>query len=82
MQVIDPIAPRHTGIVTAGKVPLTLSNGPAAVEVVQVAKHKKNAALGEKAMSKSSTLWLEQVDAAAVSEGEEVRAPQQSTKAK
>ena len=72
MQVIDPIAPRHTGIATAGKVPLSLSNGPSSIETATVPKHKKNPDVGTKTLNKGSKLWVEQVDAAAVSEGEEV----------
>ena len=70
-RIIDPVAPRHTAV-AAERVLLTLTNGPAAPEVVIVPKHKKNPAVGDKATTKSSTLWVDTVDAATVAEGEEV----------
>ena len=73
LQVIDPIAPRHTGIVRQGAVPVTLSNGPESLELSTVAKHNKNADVGQKTLYKTNKILFEQIDAQAVSEGEEVR---------
>jgi hypothetical protein len=41
-------------------------------QVMIVPRHKKYPGAGDKATTKSSKLWLEQVDAQAVAEGEEV----------
>ena len=40
LQVIDPVAPRHTGIVQEAMVPVTISNGPAALELSTIARHR------------------------------------------
>ena len=52
-RLIDPVAPRHTAVTAAGRVPLTLANGPEAEEVETVAAHKKNPAVGQKASVRS-----------------------------
>jgi len=61
----SPPAPSH-------RVPVHLSNGPETVEHKTVAKHKKNAALGEKIVTYTKTIFIEQEDAKVVKEGEEV----------
>lgn len=71
-RIIDPVCPRHTAISTDARVPMTLTNGPDEPEVMIVPRHKKYPGAGDKATTKSSKLWLEQVDAQAVAEGEEV----------
>jgi len=71
-KVIDPVCARHTAVLTKNKVPLTLTNGPASPEVKIVPRHKKCEAAGKKATTMMSELWLDQADAAAVKEGEEV----------
>lgn len=71
-RVIDPVCPRHTAIVTADRVAVTLTNGPAEPELVTVPKHKKYPPAGKKTLIRTSTIWLEQVDARTVTEGEEV----------
>lgn len=55
-----------------GKVLLTLEDGPSPPEVVTVPRHLKYPPAGKKAVTRGRTLWLEQADAAAISEGEEV----------
>jgi glutamyl-tRNA synthetase len=72
LQVIDPIAPRHTGITTQKMVPLTLSNGPADLELTTGPKHKKNAEVGHKTIYKLRRILVEQEDALSVSVEEEV----------
>ncbi|KAL4855849.1 Glutamate--tRNA ligase [Chlorella vulgaris] len=71
-RIIDPVCPRHTAVETSARVPVTLSNGPAAPEFVEVARHAKHAAAGTKQQMRSSSLWLDQADAQTLAEGEEV----------
>eukprot|EP00192_Tetraselmis_astigmatica_P007072 CAMPEP_0117656620 /NCGR_PEP_ID=MMETSP0804-20121206/4900_1 /TAXON_ID=1074897 /ORGANISM="Tetraselmis astigmatica, Strain CCMP880" /LENGTH=718 /DNA_ID=CAMNT_0005463031 /DNA_START=7 /DNA_END=2163 /DNA_ORIENTATION=- len=71
-RIIDPVCPRHTAIATEGRVCLQLTNVPAEPEVMIVPRHKKCPAAGQKATVKMSRVLMEQVDAQAVSEGEEV----------
>lgn len=52
-RLIDPVAPRHTAVTAAERVPLTLSDGPAVEEVQVVPRHKKNPALGSKVSVRS-----------------------------
>ena len=70
--MIDPVCPRHTAIIAAGRVPLMLTNGPASPEVVIVPRHKKHAPAGNKATTMASSLLLDQADAALIAENEEV----------
>jgi len=74
-RVIDPIAPRYTAITLANQAVLHLDNfdGDDSVpQVVEVALHPKNAAVGAKAITRSSKVILEQDDAQLIKEGEEV----------
>ncbi|KAG2484195.1 hypothetical protein HYH03_017007 [Edaphochlamys debaryana] len=71
-KLIDPVCPRHTAVEEAGKVLLTLEDGPAEPEVVTMPRHKKHAPAGLKAVTRSRQLWLDQADAASLAEGEEV----------
>ncbi len=48
-RVIDPVCPRHTAVVTQGRVLLRLNNGPAQPEVATLPKHKKHPPAGVKA---------------------------------
>lgn len=52
-RLIDPVAPRHTAVTAADRVPLTLSDGPEVEEVQVVPRHKKNPALGSKVSVRS-----------------------------
>lgn len=45
------------------RVPVTLSNGPAAPEYVEQLRHAKNPAVGTKQQMRSGSLWLDQADA-------------------
>ena len=55
-----------------GKVPVTLSNGPAQLELLTVPKHKKNPDVGVKTLYRTSSIFIDQEDAQALSQGEEV----------
>ena len=68
------MAPRHTSVLQGGKVPVRLSNGPTELELVTVPKHKKNADVGVKTVYRTSHIFIDQEDAQALSQGEEVRA--------
>ena len=48
-RIIDPVCPRHTGLLQQGLVPVDLVNGPTEPEVVTVPKHKKHPPAGVKA---------------------------------
>jgi glutamyl-tRNA synthetase len=71
-KVIDPVCPRHTCVMSKGKVGLTLTNGPAGLEVTVVPRHKKHAPAGNKATTMCSQVWLDQADAALLQPNEEV----------
>lgn len=70
-KIIDPIAPRHTALDSTSLVELTLSNGPE-LHAEKKAKHKKNPAVGEKDVYYSSKVLLQQSDASACKDNEEV----------
>ncbi|GMF97880.1 unnamed protein product [[Candida] boidinii] len=71
-KIIDPIAPRHTALLSKNVVPVHLSNGPAEDYSEIKAKHKKNPDVGTKKVFFSSEILLEQEDAATLESGEEV----------
>lgn len=71
-RIIDPVCPRHVAVTDAGRVLITLENGPVTPEIVSVPKHKKYAPAGVKATTRMSQIWLDAVDAETVTEGEEV----------
>ncbi|KAL4439440.1 hypothetical protein ABPG77_008769 [Micractinium sp. CCAP 211/92] len=71
-RVIDPVCPRHTAVETDGRVPVTLSNGPATAEFVEMPRHAKHPPAGTKQQMRSSSIWIDQADAQAIAEGEEV----------
>nr|XP_043609461.1 glutamate--tRNA ligase, cytoplasmic [Erigeron canadensis] len=70
-KIIDPVCPRHTAIVE-DRVLLTLLDGPEKPFVRVIPKHKKYEGAGEKATTFTKTIWIEQVDAKAISPNEEV----------
>lgn len=47
-RIIDPVCPRHTGLLQQDLVPVDLVNGPTEPEAVTVPKHKKHPAAGVK----------------------------------
>ena len=71
-KIIDPVCPRHTSVIVKDRVTITLDNGPESPEVVVIPKHKKYPPAGMKALVRTKQIWIEQVDAACIAEGEEV----------
>ncbi|KAH3670729.1 hypothetical protein OGAPHI_001244 [Ogataea philodendri] len=71
-KVIDPIAPRHTALAEDHLVHVKLSKGPEKEFSEDRPKHKKNPDVGTKKVYFSSDLLLEQEDAKAIADGEEV----------
>jgi len=70
-KVIDPIAPRHVAIVKDGLVKCKVNGARAKPEVQDKPKHKKNPELGNKKVTFSNTVLLEQEDAASFELNEE-----------
>ena len=54
-------------------VPVTIKGGPSAPEIKTLPKHKKNPEVGEKKTVYTSTVFVEQEDAASFEDQEEVR---------
>ncbi|KIK83218.1 hypothetical protein PAXRUDRAFT_832105 [Paxillus rubicundulus Ve08.2h10] len=71
-KVIDPIAPRFWALVKDKYVPVTITDGPVEPEVKTLPRHKKNPEVGEKQSVYSSTILLEQEDAASFEDQEEI----------
>jgi len=71
-KVIDPIVPRYTAIAHDKNAVLKLTDGPATPINKSVPKHKKNATLGNKVVTYTSSVILEGEDAAEIEKGEEV----------
>ncbi|ELR17023.1 glutamine-tRNA ligase [Acanthamoeba castellanii str. Neff] len=70
-QIIDPVIPRYTAIETSKKVPFHLTNGPATPYTKSVPRHRKNLELGEKVLTFTNTVYLEQEDAKILKDNEE-----------
>ncbi|KAI0053848.1 glutamate-tRNA ligase [Auriscalpium vulgare] len=71
-KIIDPVAPRFWAILKNKPVPVTITGGPAAIEVKTLPKHKKNPDVGEKTTVYSSSLLVEQDDALSFDDNEEI----------
>uniref|UniRef100_A0A7I4CEY7 glutamate--tRNA ligase n=1 Tax=Physcomitrium patens TaxID=3218 RepID=A0A7I4CEY7_PHYPA len=71
-KIIDPVCPRHTAVLSEGKVLLDPSNGPETPFTRVILRHKKYVPAGKKATVFTKKIWLDHADATAVSEGEEV----------
>jgi glutamyl-tRNA synthetase len=73
-KAIDPVAPRHTAILTKDMAQLKIvgAGAPAEAFVEDRPKHAKNPAVGDKKWAFSSTLILDQADAKDLKPGEEV----------
>ncbi|CUS24228.1 LAQU0S14e03070g1_1 [Lachancea quebecensis] len=69
-KVIDPVAPRHTAIVKPVK--FHVEGAPQTPDVQIKLKHKKNPAVGEKKVIYYADILVDQDDANAVTEGEEL----------
>lgn len=71
-KVIDPIAPRHTAIVSPVKLHLEGSEVPQTPKIEMKLKHKKNPDVGEKKVIYYKDILIDEEDAKLLSEGEEV----------
>lgn len=72
-RIIDPIAPRYTAITLENKAILELSDVASdASEIISVDLHPKNPQVGQKVITRSNLVILEQDDASLIKEGEEV----------
>ncbi|XP_046711864.1 bifunctional glutamate/proline--tRNA ligase isoform X1 [Silurus meridionalis] len=67
-KVIDPIAPRHTALLSSQVVPIFISD--AKEEMTEVAKHPKNADVGMKQIWYGPKVLIEGADAETFTEGE------------
>ncbi|KAF3395918.1 putative glutamate--tRNA ligase, cytoplasmic [Penicillium rolfsii] len=68
---IDPVAPRHTAIVTQDVVKVTITNAPATF-TEEKPRHAKNAAVGMKTVTYAPNVLMEQVDAKSYKQDEEI----------
>ncbi|KAF7970233.1 hypothetical protein HWV62_24776 [Athelia sp. TMB] len=71
-KIIDPIAPRFWAILKDKQVPVTITGGPAGIEVKNLPKHKKNPEVGEKKTVYSSNIVIDQEDALSFEDQEEI----------
>ena len=71
-KVIDPIAPRHTAVLSDKIVHVNVQGAPATPEVKENLKHKKNPELGTKKTTYSNKIVLDQEDAKTLEVGEEI----------
>ncbi|KAG2222556.1 hypothetical protein INT45_002687 [Circinella minor] len=71
-KVIDPIAPRHTAVLSDKIVHVNVQGAPATPEVKETLKHKKNTELGTKKTTYSNKIVLDQEDAKTLEVGEEI----------
>jgi glutamyl-tRNA synthetase len=69
---IDPVAPRHTAIVTHKSVLCHVKGAPAEVEYKEKPKHGKNPDVGTKKVAYSDEIYVEQVDAQSFVQDEEI----------
>jgi len=70
-QKIDPVVPRYAGIGKLGAVLLKLDGPPEPMCKLEK-KHPKNEEMGERLLMLAKEVWVEQEDAADISEGEQV----------
>lgn len=71
-KVIDPVAPRHTAVLSDKMVICHVQGAPATAEVKEVPKHKKNPDIGNKKTTYSNKIALDQEDAKSLEVGEEI----------
>ncbi|KAH0594656.1 hypothetical protein MHUMG1_07490 [Metarhizium humberi] len=71
-KIIEPIAPRHTAVASVGCVLATVAGGPDHPRQDSRPKHPKNHSLGTKDVTFANQIYIEQADAAAVRQGEEI----------
>ncbi|KJK78036.1 hypothetical protein H634G_06619 [Metarhizium anisopliae BRIP 53293] len=71
-KIIEPIAPRHTAVASVGCVLATVAGGPDHPRQDSRPKHPKNHSLGTKDVTFGNQIYIEQADAAAFQQGEEI----------
>ncbi|PWA54573.1 glutamyl/glutaminyl-tRNA synthetase, class Ic [Artemisia annua] len=71
-KIIDPVCPRHTAVVEVGRVLLTLKNGPENPTERKIPKHKKYEGAGEKTITYTNKIWIDQADAKVISANETI----------
>jgi hypothetical protein len=71
-KVCEPLRLVFSANVRYGRVPVTISGGPASPEIKVLPKHKKNADIGEKKTVYTSAILVEQEDAISFDDQEEV----------
>jgi glutamyl-tRNA synthetase len=71
-KAIDPVAPRHTAVETKHLVVAAIGGGPEVPYSEEKPKHPKNAAVGTKSVTYSSTALIDQADAVSFSLNEEI----------
>jgi len=69
---IDPVAPRHTAITKENAVKATVTGNDVLSHTLIKPKHGKNPELGMKTVAYGPTILVDQVDAQAFTEGEEI----------
>ncbi|KAL3462538.1 tRNA synthetases class I, catalytic domain-containing protein [Aspergillus heterothallicus] len=69
---IDPVAPRHTAVLKDGLVKATIKGGPAEPYTLDKPKHNKNAEVGTKKVTFSSSILFDQEDAKSFKQDEEI----------
>jgi len=72
-RIIDPIVPRYACVTKKNAVKVTVVDGPATPEAVSRPKHRKTPELGTKIVQHYRNLLIDQEDALAMHENEEVR---------
>jgi glutamyl-tRNA synthetase len=70
--ILEPKAPRYSAVISQNAVPFHLSNGPVVAEHVVTALHQKNLSVGNKLLTRSNVILIDQDDAKILKEGEEL----------
>jgi glutamyl-tRNA synthetase len=71
-KAIDSVAPRHTAVAAKQLVVAAIGGGPEVPYSEEKPRHPKNAAVGTKPVTYSSTVLIDQADAASFSLNEEI----------
>ncbi|KAL2863517.1 glutamate--tRNA ligase GUS1 [Aspergillus lucknowensis] len=69
---IDPVAPRHTAVLKNGLVKAAIKGGPTEPYTLDKPKHNKNADVGIKKVTYSSSILFDQEDAKSFKQDEEI----------
>lgn len=71
-KIIDPIAPRHTAVISMNAVSVIIAGGPEAPRQESRPKHPKNPAIGTKLLTFAPKIIIDQEDAASFRDDEEI----------